>query len=348
MAIITATLAVEVPVGLTLSEAAIALKHAVWLKPDPASGAESAVTGALRELAYETLQQYKAATQKATPSAIQDAWLAPFLRALDRGLGVRGGRADDWGRLLWLHPVHVLEVRDDRSLGTAAGELAPTFHGTVRIPSGVFVAGIGWSSIVTKPSASGAEIPLRLIELHWAYIALYMEIDRGLLALLEDGRWKEPDSLTELETDAERAFTDYMRVMQARGRLDSALASLGGDEFAMWELITDVTKLRPLVDGVDLKVRVLQNRSERRVQQAAVRRDRRTNSILSGLTALTVVTVVVALLGNFIGTRSDKLGHIDLRVAIVLVALLMAFAIYRAAFRDHPPQGRRRFGVRRE
>lgn len=159
--------------------------------------------------------------------------------------------------------------------------------------------------------------------------------DRGLLALLEDGRWDEPDSLSELEADADKVFADFMRVMQARARLDSALASLGGDEFGMWETITDVTKFQPLVDGVDLKVKVLQDQSERRVQQAAARRERRTSSILSGLTALTIVTVAVALIGNFLGSRSDKVGHIGLRAAIVAVALLLAVAVYREAFREH-------------
>ena len=156
--------------------------------------------------------------------------------------------------------------------------------------------------------ATGIEIPLRLIELHWAYIALYMEIDRGLLALLEGGRLAAPDSLAELEADADRVFGDYMRVMQARGRLDSALASLGGDEFAMWELITEVTKFQPLVDGVDLKVKVLA-RSERAAGGAGGGwSDRETSSILSGLTALTVVTVAVALIGNFVGTHLTSSG----------------------------------------
>jgi hypothetical protein len=340
MAVIAATFHVVAPISVMLPEAALTLKKAVWLKPDTESGAESAITGALREVASETVVQYARAVDEATPSAIQDAWLAPFVRALGDGSNVTQDRPEDWGRLLWLHPVYLLEIRDERSLDTVAVELAPAFHGTVGIPSGVFVAGIGWSAIVVKPGASGAEIPLRLIELHWAYIALYMEIDRGLLALLEQGRWEGRDSLSELEADADRVFGDYMRVMQARGRLDSALASLGGDEFAMWELISGVTKFQPLVDGVDLKVRVLQDQSERRVQQAAARRDRRTAGILSGLTALTVVTVAVALIGNFLGTRSDKLGHISLRVATVAVALLLAVAIYREAFRERPARGR--------
>ncbi len=334
MAILNLTLCVRTGNSDSLSDVAARLKRAVWLKPDDHGGVESAVTSALRVVARETTAQYAAAISRAIPDAAEEAWLTPFLRALRGGSEPGDGESPDWGRLLWLHPVHMVSVSERAQVQAAARELAPTFHGMVGIPGGVFVAGIGWSAVVAEAGASGAEIPLRLIELHWAYIALYMEIDRGLLALLEGGRLGPPDSLSGLEADADKVFGDYMRVMQARGRLDSALASLGGDEFAMWELITDVTKFQPLVDGVDLKVKVLQDQSERRVQQAAARRARRTSSILSGLTALTVVTVAVALLGNFVGTRSDKLGHIGLRVVGVVIALLVAAAVYRAAFRD--------------
>jgi hypothetical protein len=338
MAVVNLTLRVAAAATDELSELARRLKRAVWLKSDGAGGVESAVTSALRVVARETTAQYGAAVNVAIPGAGEEAWLTPFLHAL-RGAGESPGDSPDWGRLLWLHPVHTITVTELGALGMIARDIAPTFHGTVGIPDGVFVAGIGWSAVVARAGAGGIDIPLRLIELHWAYIALYMEIDRGLLALLEGGRLAPPDSLAELEADADRVFGDYMRVMQARARLDSALASLGGDEFAMWELITGVTKFQPLVDGVDLKVKVLQDQSERRVQQAAARRERRTSSILSGLTALTVVTVAVALIGNFVGTRSDRLGHIGLRVAVVLAALVVAGAVYRAAFLDRTRRG---------
>jgi hypothetical protein len=341
MAVLNLTLRVEADKAASLSDVAAKLKRAVWLKPDDDGGVESAVTSALRAIARETTAQYVAAITDAIPDAAEEAWLTPFLRALSGGPDEGVGGSPDWGRLLWLHPVHTVRVREGRGVAAVARELAPTFHGTVGIPRGVFVAGIGWSAVAAESGASGTEIPLRLIELHWAYIALYMEIDRGLLALVEGGRLAPPDSLRDLEVEADRVFGDYMRVMHARGRLDSALASLGGDEFAMWELITAVTKFQPLVDGVDLKVKVLQDQSERRVQQAAARRDRRTSSILSGLTALTVVTVAVALLGNFVGTRSDKLGHLGLRVAVIVIALLTAIAVYRAAFRDRTHVRRR-------
>lgn len=56
--------------------------------------------------------------------------------------------------------------------------------------------------------------------------------------------------------------------------------------------------------------------------------------MLSGLTALTVVTVAVALMSNFIGTRSDTIGHVGVRVAPIVATFLLALVLYREAQRE--------------
>lgn len=234
----------------------------------------------------------------------------------------------DWGRLLWLHPLHVLilhDVEDDTT--AAADQLAPPFRRSIDITDGRFVPGIEWSAIVTEDDAS-AKTPLHLTELHWAYYALYMEIDRGLLALLDDDRWYEPTSLKEIEQDAGRVFGHYMRVIEARARLDSELAGRGGDELAIWDAIADVQRFDALVDAVERKVDALQRVAERRFQQAAARRARRTATILGGLTALTIVSVALALIGYLLGGRSDEPGHVELRVAIAAASFAAAGAVY--------------------
>jgi hypothetical protein len=101
-----------------------------------------------------------------------------------------------------------------------------------------------------------------------------------------------------------------------------------------------VTKFDTLVQGVDRKVEVLQRLAERRVQQATAARSRRTSAILSFLTALTIVTVAVALITNFLGSRSDRLGHLDLRIVIVAAALIAAVGLYREAYRERPRRRR--------
>ncbi len=175
---------------------------------------------------------------------------------------------------------------------------------------------------------------MRLTELQWAYYAVFMEMDRGLLALLDNDKWQTPESLASLEADTERMFTIYTRVQEARARLDSALTDLAGGQLSIWNAIADVQKFDHLVAAVEGKVETLQRIAERRVQEAAAARERRTSNILSGLTALTVVTVAVALMANFIGTPADSLGHIDVRIITIIAAFLIALLLYREAQRE--------------
>lgn len=331
MAVMSGTFTIELPADSSLHGVAQTIKRLAWLKPDSVSGVRSPIAAVFQELGHETARQFATAVAQQVPHALQEAWLSPFFRALTSE-DESGEDRTDWGRLLWLHPIHLLEVGATSDRTAIAAELAPPFHRSVEIPDGRFVPGVGWSAIVTDAGASSAAIPTRLTELHWAYYALYMEIDRGLLAVVDQDLWSRSKSLSELEQDADRVFDAYMRVMEARARLDSALASLGGDELAIWEVIAEVQKFNPLVDAVERKVELLQRVAERRVQQAAASRARRTSIILSGLTALTVVTVAIALIGNFLGTRSDSLGHVELRTVIIVAAFAAAIGLYWAAY----------------
>ena len=341
MAVVAGTFAVEPVQGADLSIVAPLFKELVWLKPDH-TGTTSPLVGAFRALAEQTTRQFQDAARRAAPDLLQRPWLSPFVEALAPDQATDLYSSPDWGRLLWLHPVHLLQLAEDEGLRTAANHLAPPFHRSVDVPDGCFVPGIGWSAIVSDRLPISAEVPLRILELHWAYIALYMEMDRGLLVMLEGGRWQGSEALTDLEGAADQVFGDYIRLVEARARVDSHFAGLGGDEQALWDVITDVTKLDALIDGVDRKVSILQQMAERKVQQAAAAQARRTTAILSFLTALTLVTVAVALLTNFVGSRSDTLGHLSLRITIVALALVTSIGLYREAFREGPRRRRTR------
>jgi hypothetical protein len=334
MGVMNGTFTLRVPDHLDLHAVMTDLKKAAWLKANDA-GVLSPIASTFRLLAEETARQFSDGVEAAAPSAIDQPWLAPFLTAAARGRSDRSSApAPDWGRLLWLHPLHLIEVDDAQEIATIADQVAPAFHRVMEIPDGRFVPGIGWSALVTCHRPAGISVPIGLLELHWAYIALYMEIDRGLLALLDQSHHLTTLRLSDLETDAERVFSDYIRVMEARARVDSHLASLGGDEQAIWDVIADVTKFDALVQGVDRKVQALQRIAERRVQQGSAARSHRTTAILSFLTALTIVTVATALITNFLGSRSDQLGHLPLRIAVVAAALVVSVSLYREAFKE--------------
>jgi hypothetical protein len=194
----------------------------------------------------------------------------------------------------------------------------------------VFIPGIDSSAIVVRGDIDGQqEIPMNLLGLHWAYYALFMEMDRGLLATLDDDKWQTPEALVDLEADAERMFRIFMRVREARARLDSALTDLGGGQLGLWKVIADVTKFDELVESVENKVEVLQRVADHRAQEAAAGRARKTSNVLSGLTALTVITVMIAVVSYLLGSRTDKIGHAEVRLITLVVAGVLVLALTR-------------------
>ncbi len=341
MATLTVDLTISTTTDVDYAELANQIKRAVWLRPVSSAQDAPPLAAALRRLASECAHQFSSAVAAVCCNARQRPWL--------RSVGADDSHRDI-GRLLWLHPVNVVRTDNQSAHEPISRQLAPAFCRHISLPGARFVTGIGWSAIVLTRDSDSDLIAMRLIQMHYAYIALYMEIDRGLLQALEDDRWRHDQHLHRLEADADEVFGNFMRVMEARARIDTALAELGGDEQATWEAMNQVSRLDTVIDGVDRKVEVLQKVAERRVQQATAAAARRTTAILSFLTALTVVTVSVALIGNFIGNRSDQLGHLDLRLLVVGIALVTAIAVYLEAFRDrstrrsrrHPRSGRDR------
>jgi hypothetical protein len=334
---------VQTPISVDPATVRRTVRALCRLRPDPSSGVQSPIAASYKALAHETVRVFRGAVATCEGASPQEPWLAPALKALPPADSVASANGDgdafndEWGRLLWLHPVYVLAGPSSASsihLNRLARPFRATYSQAIDFTFGVFVPGVDWSVIAARGDFDGQEVPMRLTELHWAYYALFMEMDRGLLATLQHDKWHTPGSLSALEGDAARMFQIFMRVREARARLDSALAEIGGGQLSLWSAIANVTKFDELVGGVEAKVEVLQRVADRRVQEAAVVRSRRTERILSSLTALTVVTLIIALVGNIIGSRADKLGHIELRVLTMLAAFLLAAILYREALRE--------------
>jgi hypothetical protein len=294
---------------------------------DPASDLRSPVAAAYDALTRESVAQFATAVSRRAASARQETWLESF--------PALGDSTDQWGRLLWLHSVFVLssgpgaslrrQRRLSRPFEVAFSEPIDHWHGT-------FAPGIDSSVAVLHENVAKQKTPpMRLTELMSAFYGLFMEIDRGLLAMLDEYKRQDARSLAELEAEAEKIFGIYMRVQEARSRLDSALADLAGGQLSIWSAIARVQKFDELVAAVDTKVGTLRSVVERRVQQATAARARRTGNVLSGLTALTVVTLTVTVMGSLIGTRADGDGHIEPRIAVIVAAFAVAIGIFRLA-----------------
>jgi hypothetical protein len=332
---------VAAPVSLSVKATRRNVESIGHLLGDPNLDVRSPVAAAYEIVARETVSVLASVVARRVPNVRQEPWLTPLLNALPATVEPTSARQHDgeWGRLLWLHPVFVLAGSPSggwRQRRKLARPFVPTFSTTIKYWHGTFVPGIDSSVIVTGGSDAFVpqEVPMRLTELQWAYYAVFMEMDRGLLALLDNDKWQTPESLATLEADTERMFAIYTRIQEARARLDSALTDLAGGQLSIWNAIADVQKFDHLVAAVEGKVETLQRIAERRVQEAAAARERRTSNILSGLTALTVVTVAIALMANFIGTPADSIGHIDVRIITIIAAFLIALLLYREAQRE--------------
>jgi hypothetical protein len=239
----------------------------------------------------------------------------------------------DFGRLLWIHPVHVKALvpfvnkqsgarvgAPDIYLGGTqvacdlAAATAPLFAEIREIYGGAFAAGIGASAIVLSDPGADIATPMQLLELNFAYYALYMELDRRMLNVLN--RWSEASasSHNKLQREAAAVFADYVRVMDVRARLDSAVIARGGDELAIWEIITEVQRFSAIVMAVERKLAVLQELADRRTSQVDIEIARRTS----------ILAVLVYLCGSVI------LGvtlRFTLPMWLLVLSILLASAI---------------------
>ena len=337
--VVNGTYDVSAPLWLGAAETRRTAEAVARLLSDPAIEVRSPVAAAYDALTRETVALFGDAVARCAGAEQQEPWLSAFHSALPPEPGPEGPpaspAAEGWGRLLWLHPVFVFTSGPGvgyRRLRRLSRPFEATFSECIEHWHGVFAPGIDSSVVVLHENIPKQKAPpLGLTELMWAYYGLFMEIDRGLLAMLDSDKWQESGSLGDLEEDADRMFSVYMRVQEARARLDSALTDLAGGQVSIWNTIADVQKFDELVAGVERKVATLQRVAERRVEEAGAARARRTGNVLSGLTALTVVTLLVTLMGYFIGMQRDQSGHTELRAAVVALALVLAALIYRRA-----------------
>jgi hypothetical protein len=337
--VVNGTYDVSAPPWLSAAATRRTAEAVARLLSDPGIDVRSPVAASYDALTRETVTLFGDAVDRCAAAELQEPWLSAFHSALPPESGTadppESPAAEGWGRLLWLHPVFVFTSGPGvgvRRLRRISRPFEATFSENIEHWHGVFAPGIDSSVIVLHENIPKQKAPpMGLTELMWAYYALFMEIDRGLLAMLDSDRWRASGSMAELEEDADRMFSVYMRVQEAQARLDSALVDLAGGQVSIWNTIAGVQKFDELVAGVERKIAVLQRVAERRLEEAGAARARRTGNVLSGLTALTVVTLIVALMGNFIGMRSDQAGHTELRVVIVVLAFAAAIWIYRRA-----------------
>lgn len=336
-AIIKGIYDVQAPASLSVEETRRTVDLLSRLKPDAFEGIQPPIAAAYEEMTRATVVRFSEAVEATAAHARQPPWLTPMVAALGEP-DEDSGRRYDWGRLLWLHPVYVLPAEpqaNSEELHALARPFKSNFHRAAEGSYGLFVPGIEISVIVARGDPSGPrDTFMFLISLNWAYYALFMEIDRGLYATLDNDKWQTDATLGTLEADAAQMFQIYLRVQEVQARLSSVLMDIGGGALTLWDAIVGAQRFDELVAAVQGKVEILQRVAERRVQEAATVRARRTGSILGGLTALTVVTLAIAVVGSLVGSRSDAIGHIPLRMGTIALAAVAALVLLYFLQRD--------------
>ena len=338
--VIDGTFSVKVPPDTVTDNFATGFKEIVQLHIDEQGRDFSAIASTFRHLCQETTTQFQAAFDRCDTTLRLDPWLRPPAegattirrrwspaRRPGSDATVRSPTSAEWGRLLWLHPIYLLAASNEKARNAEAELVAPVVSDTMKVPDGLFVPGIGWSAIITRDGHPDAAV-LKLVHLHWAYFALHMEIDRGLLGILNrvDTVGTERVRQHVLESEAAEAFDWYTRVIQARSRVDSTLAGLGGDEQAIWDKIAEVQRYKTLIDGVDRKVDALRIITDRRAQEVSSAQARRATRSLGLLAALGLVTLVIASFGYFFGS-ADPVTTKD-RFLPFAVGFVVALALW--------------------
>jgi hypothetical protein len=351
--VVSGTYSVEPPQGLPLARVAERIREWCHITRDSRGKIGPPIGASYEELAIESAERFRSAVEACEKGDKLSPWLT-LLQSPPEQPPKRDSRdsetehdieKEERGRLKWLHPVFVLPPRSDSGDGRdpEAEEFGAVHRRSVSFEHGLFLPGVKRSVVALNDEAErkerdegwdllGPSTPLGLIALNWAYYALFMDIDRGLLATLDrSGRHGDGATFRKLETDAKNAYRDYVRVREAKARLDSALNGLGPGQVSLWEALADVTRFERLEASVESKLEALQTIAESRVQEAAAESARRSRQILTGLTALTLVTFAVALIGHFWGGRTDQAGHEELRIGVVALALLLAVALFLLA-----------------
>jgi hypothetical protein len=325
--VLSACMAVRADPAASLPEIARAIKGMAGLRLT--EGGRPRLADDIARITAAVEREYGEAVV-ASSVKTKPTWLAnEAALSLDYSVREVPSELAELGRLLWLHPVHVLRKEPNLELDkAAAGDLAPPFSNLLEINRGVFAAGVGWSAVIVSGESDAAATPLRLTQLHWAYYALYMAIDRGLLEILHQERWSKSSPLWRLELDAGDVFADYLRIVDARARLDSHLASLGGDDFAVWETIARVQRFDALESAVDHKIDALQTVAQRRVEQANAYRAHRTGDALGFLAVLTLITLAGGATVMLFGAGTPPRLEVWQRAMIVFFSAVLALLVF--------------------
>lgn len=350
------------PAQMTPAEIVAMVESVSALHSDPCGPVATPLAAILTELLVDAAGRFSSLASAEIATLVETPWLEPMIRIRHQalagehpnGLAPRESGSDSppWGQPLWIHRLYMIKART----GTPSSELEhlaagfkSSYSRSIADWDDLFVPGIDSSVLATSRESFAAPddfIP-SMILLHWGYAAVITEADRGLLVSLEQAQSSKPGgALADLEVRAAEAFEVRMRVVRLITRLESVMVDFGGGGRELWDALAAVQRFGDAMTAVERKLEALGDIARQRLQQAAAARERRTNGILLFLAALTLVGLAVALLDGLLGTRTDRPGHVAVRIGGVVLSVLVVALLLSAVTQAHPWTQIRTWSVR--
>lgn len=266
-----------------------------------------------------------------SPAAWMQSLLNEAARSLSAALLDSGAPVKLLARtpLKWIHPILIASTSDKPK--ATARQLSSTFCSSlVTFRGGVLASGIGHSAIsCTDALKNDVTVVLETVDAHWALYASYLQLDQDLYESLSPGT-QDLDLTDDLEDESSKRFAEYFQAATIRTTVDTYLASQGGDIQAVWDCIGTTQSTTALVAGVERKLKLIQDLSERRSQQALTKVSSTLNASLLWLTFISALAAIAVLVTFFLDDLTSKGGSTLIRSLCFAGLLVIAFLSFHA------------------
>jgi hypothetical protein len=279
-------------------------------------------------LIKESLEELRAAVaSQLHDSAVNPAWFGESEHQV-----VLPGAV---GELLWLHRLYIVDNADESfdEYVRLSPKLLPTFYESHVATDFCYQPGLSSSAVVLRRPASGGTGIAWLIDtvaFQFAYVALFMEIDRALLAQFTDltvtSRRAGQRKLTDNSSSISRV---YERVRWVRALLNTVIATGGAAAAKVWEQTAQVQNFPLLEKSVDDKLDALQAMYNHRMQELSAARARIVSLYVATFTLFAVASSIFAVIdfvlgGSLLRLDTERLLIATSVVSACLVAILLA------------------------
>lgn len=281
------------------------------------------------------------------------------------------------GELLWLHRVYIVEDTADRydDYVQMAPLLLPTFFERREASDFCYLPGLSASAVILRGRTAGGSRSTWVIDtiaFQFAYVALFMELDRALLAQLThltvttrrsrkrwsrrlrralsrrrrgrqsqatEGREQTAGGAREHSSSGSATETIsgfYERIRWVRALVNTSLATSGASAATIWEATARVQVFDLIERSVDDKLSAVQALIAHRAQEAAASRARLVSRYVATFTIFAVASSIFAVIDFMLG---GSLLPVDSRRLVIATSVITVCLLIVLLARRHGAVG---------